>query len=142
MARDPEYSGLRSWLADALWHHGDREASVAEQRKEWETNHTELVEALDRGYADGGPEGALRAVARERASGSSAKLYRPLRTAALFARVGDVDAAFEWLERAYAVRVPQLYVMISGPDYDSLRSEPRFDDLLRRVGLPRVNPRL
>jgi TolB-like protein/Tfp pilus assembly protein PilF len=142
MARDPEYFGLRSWFADALWHHGDREASVAEQRKEWETNHTGLVEALDRGYAEGGPEEALRAVARERASGSTAKLYKPLGTAALFARVGDVDAAFEWLERAYAVRVPQLYVMISGPDFDSLRSDPRFDDLLRRAGLPRVNPRL
>jgi tetratricopeptide (TPR) repeat protein len=136
MTLGPEYSGLSSWLADTLWHLGDREASLAEYRKEWERNRPELITALDRGYAEGGPEGALRAVARERTSGSSAESSGLLATARLFARVGDVDAAFEWLERAYAARIPQLFVKTAGPDYDSLRFDPRFHDLRRRAGLP------
>ncbi|MFQ5527053.1 MAG: protein kinase [Thermoanaerobaculia bacterium] len=141
LALGSEYSRVRSWLADALWHDGDREASLAEYRKLWAPDRPELIEALDRGYADAGPEGALREVARQRASGSNVESYDLLGTAGLLARVGDVDAAFELLERAYAGRMPLLFVMIRGPDYDSLRSDPRFDDLLQWAGLPRAKPR-
>lgn len=54
------------------------------------------------------------------------------------ARAGKRDEAFAWLEKAYQGRVSYLTNVNVDPALESLHSDPRFDDLLRRVGLPRV----
>ncbi len=54
----------------------------------------------------------------------------------LRARLGETDAAFAWLESAYEVRWTQLPLIRIEPDFASLHSDPRFNDLLRRMGLP------
>jgi hypothetical protein len=46
------------------------------------------------------------------------------------------DKAFEWLERAYAQRDSRLVLHQPDPLFDFLRSDPRFQNLLRRMGLP------
>jgi hypothetical protein len=51
-------------------------------------------------------------------------------------RAGENDRALDWLERGYQARDPNLPYISSNPNYDSLRSHPRFKDLLRRMGLP------
>ncbi len=56
--------------------------------------------------------------------------------ASIYAALGDADAAFEWLENAYERRVPALTWIRVDPIFDPLRSDPRFDDLLRRIGFP------
>jgi hypothetical protein len=48
---------------------------------------------------------------------------------------GDNDRAMEWLEKGYGVREAQMPYMCF-PVYDSIRSDPRFQSLLRRMGLP------
>jgi uncharacterized protein YqfA (UPF0365 family) len=48
---------------------------------------------------------------------------------------GDIDRAIEWLERAYEAHEPQMPYM-RFPIYDSIRSDPRFQALLRRMNLP------
>jgi hypothetical protein len=60
----------------------------------------------------------------------------PRSMAFLYAAVGDRDHAFEWLERAYRERDPGIIIMKVEIMFDSLRPDPRFTDLLRRVGLP------
>lgn len=56
--------------------------------------------------------------------------------AIIYAQLGERDKAFEFLEKAYSGRsAPLLWVKVS-PEFDSLRSDPRFADLVRRVGLP------
>ena len=47
---------------------------------------------------------------------------------------GDLDRAFEWLERACDERSPGIIAFKLDPSYDVLRGDPRFDRLLRRVG--------
>ena len=56
--------------------------------------------------------------------------------ALVYAGLGEKDEAFQWLEKAYAVRDKGLTYLKIDPPLDPLRSDPRFQDLLRRVGLP------
>jgi uncharacterized protein HemY len=55
--------------------------------------------------------------------------------AELFARVGKKDKAFEWLEKAYEQRDMSLIYLKVFPPWESLRSDPRFTNLLQRLGL-------
>ena len=48
---------------------------------------------------------------------------------------GEVERSFEWLERAYEQRDPRLPLVNVG-SFSQLSSDPRFADLLRRIGLP------
>ncbi|HTQ60899.1 MAG TPA: tetratricopeptide repeat protein [Candidatus Solibacter sp.] len=53
-----------------------------------------------------------------------------------YAGLGNKDQAMRWLERAYLVRDPKITVIGIEPAFDILRSDPRFRDLTRRIGLP------
>jgi hypothetical protein len=55
--------------------------------------------------------------------------------AIVYSGLGETDRAFEWLNKAYADRDPRL-VMNRLRDLESLRSDPRFAELKRKVGLP------
>ncbi len=48
----------------------------------------------------------------------------------------DQHEAFAWLERGYRERDPLMTVLDLHPFFDPLRSDPRFQDLLRRIGFP------
>ncbi len=50
--------------------------------------------------------------------------------------IGETEEALTWLERAYEEREPLLIGAKTDPLLDPLRSDPRFDDLLRRIGFP------
>ena len=56
--------------------------------------------------------------------------------ASLYARLGRIDEALEWLEKAYEARSGAMVWITMYLEMDSLRSDPRFLDLVRRVGLP------
>jgi len=49
--------------------------------------------------------------------------------------LGERDKALEWLEKAYATHSDEMVSLKVNPGYDTLRGEPRFQELLRRVGL-------
>jgi tetratricopeptide (TPR) repeat protein len=56
--------------------------------------------------------------------------------AAVYASLGEADSAFTWLERGYTARVPHMADLRVVQHFRSLRGDPRYDELLRRVGLP------
>ena len=56
--------------------------------------------------------------------------------AGLLAQAGERDRALHWLERGYSERSWDLGWLAIAPDYDSLRGDPRFESLLKRIGLP------
>ena len=60
----------------------------------------------------------------------------PAELAGLYALLGDKEGAIALLEKAYAAHDLQLQYLNIATQYDSLRSDPRFKNLLRRVGLP------
>ena len=60
----------------------------------------------------------------------------PSAVAAGYAMINDKERAFEWLEKAFAERDPDLSWLKTERSFDNIKSDPRFQDLLRRVGLP------
>ena len=92
---------------------------------------TGAVRALDAGYAQGGYPAALRSVAELFvARGDGAKLWQ---IATLYTRAGDGQKALEYLEKACAVRDPNLPYITVDPLFDALRNEPRFQALIDTV---------
>ena len=55
--------------------------------------------------------------------------------AVLYAKVGNKDKAFECLEKSYQRRESWMSLLKVEPGLDSLRDDPRFDELIKRVGL-------
>jgi hypothetical protein len=55
--------------------------------------------------------------------------------AAIQVRLGQVDAAFQSLEKAYTKHEAELIYLKVQPEWDGVRSDPRFQSLLRRIGL-------
>ncbi len=56
--------------------------------------------------------------------------------ATLHGALGESNEAFVWLEKAYQERDPQLTYLKAGRRFEPLRGDPRFGQLVRRVGLP------
>jgi len=70
-------------------------------------------------------------------SGELRQRYLPRTSiAATYALLGEKDKAFDWLEKAYQNHDQDCIYLKSDPIFDPLRSDPRFPNLLRRIGLP------
>ena len=99
-------------------------------------NDRNVEEAFDRGYAEGGYSGAMRRAAEALAAHFRKSYANPTDIAQLYLEAGEKAQALEWLEKGVEVRDPNMpYLGI--PYYDRLRSDPRFQALLRRMNLPK-----
>lgn len=90
--------------------------------------------AIEVAYQHHGYKGLLRQFIVV-SQNSARKEYAPVAVAESYAVLGDRDEAFAWLKKAYEVRSNLLFLKVD-PAFDSIRSDPRFADLLRRMGLP------
>jgi hypothetical protein len=72
----------------------------------------------------------------ERGSNSKNKgLDDPYGVAEVYAKLGDKDKAFLWLDKTYAEQLPMSFLMVD-LDLDNLRSDSRYTDLVHRIGFP------
>jgi eukaryotic-like serine/threonine-protein kinase len=86
-------------------------------------------------YESGGIKGTDRwDIARH--SDPSKAGYNPWGVGLDYADLGDKNDAFLWLEKAYQQHAGNLMLLKVVPDFDSLRSDPRYADLVRRIGFP------
>jgi len=60
----------------------------------------------------------------------------PCALAESYARGGEINLAFEWLEECYEKHGLMMTFLKYQSNFDSLHSDPRWNDLLRRVGFP------
>jgi TolB-like protein/DNA-binding winged helix-turn-helix (wHTH) protein/Tfp pilus assembly protein PilF len=134
----PNNPGGYDWLANNLVAKGLYDEAI-EARQKWMTLRRERAEdiaALGRAYEVGGIRGVWR-WELERAKERSARAeVSPEYFANRYARLGEKDKAFEWLEKGYQQRDHEMAFVRGHPAYDKLRSDPRFQDLLRRMNLP------
>ena len=133
---DPDYP-VNRLLSRVYWQKGLFEEALDEYRKTLvRRNDSGLLEALETGNADSGPQGAMRAVAQELVARSKQGYIDSFRIATAFAQAGEVDLAFEWLD--YAIdqgSLEMVYVHVR-PEFDTLRFDTRYESLMRRLGLP------
>jgi serine/threonine protein kinase/tetratricopeptide (TPR) repeat protein len=113
-----------------------REA-VAEFRKAFELSggDTNELAALGHAYAISGQESEARKILEQLKERSQQTYVQPTWVAVIRIGLGEKDQAFDWLQRAYQDRAAWMIYLKVDPLFDPVRSDPRFIDLLRRVGL-------
>jgi serine/threonine-protein kinase len=93
----------------------------------------ERIAALQQAFGSGGMQGYRRA---EIAAMEAIEGFFPVELACAYALLGDRDGAIRWLEKAIRNRSQRLPWTAADPAFDSLRQDPRFRDILRRLGRP------
>jgi TolB-like protein/Flp pilus assembly protein TadD len=91
---------------------------------------------LAQAYAAQGRSAEARKLLEELEELSKQRYVPAHRTALVYAALGEKDQAFLWLEKDYQIRDAELVWINVDPGYDNLRSDPRFQDLLRRMNFP------
>ena len=91
--------------------------------------------ALGRVHAIIGNQAEAREILAEvEQESKSRNLSRAAYCATMHALLGEPDQAFDWLNRAFAEREPTLVYLNQFPDFQCMHDDPRFQDLLRRIG--------
>lgn len=136
---DPGFALIYSNLAEIFLDEGRFEEALAAlealSRLDPGIYPPEMLEALRAGYAAGGERGLWEAILEELASRIDHSIYSRLDMARACAHLGRPDETFEHLERLVAERNPMAPQLAWDPGLASLRSDPRFEDLKRKLGL-------
>ena len=97
---------------------------------------TERVQALQDAYRASGIRGYWRKRLEHLKEAAKRKHVSPATFASFYARLGEKDQALAWLEKAYQQRDSRLASLKARRVWDPLRSDPRFQDLVRRMNFP------
>jgi tetratricopeptide (TPR) repeat protein len=137
---NPTFAGAHDCLANAYW--GKKMyPQVIEEWKAYgnltgERSDSEYSAALEQGFRSGGWKGALsksvETMKAQRKTGDSSAYN----IADAYADLGDKEQAFQWLNTAFQEHDIGLMGLKTDFVLDPLRSEPRFAELVRKVGLP------
>ncbi|MGA8305104.1 MAG: tetratricopeptide repeat protein, partial [Candidatus Acidiferrales bacterium] len=104
---------------------------------ELEKDNGEIWSGLGHAYAISGKRAEAQKVLDHLKELSAHNYVAPYNVAVVYVGLGEKDQAFAWLNRAYADRSYYMAVYLTtDARLDSIRHDPRFADLLRRVGLP------
>ncbi len=141
---DPDLPGPHLGLSNIYSRTGKESEAMLELQKGLALQGAdELAAALPRVYASSGFHAAKEFAVREQlkilTDASTRGYISPVAFATNYALLNDKDKAFEWLEKAFEEHTPGLLDLDLDPDYDNLRSDPRFRDLARRMNLPQAS---
>ncbi len=133
---DESFYPAHYWLGEAYVLKGSYAEGIAEYQKARSLNDDPLVIGLlGHAYAlSGRRDEALRAL--DELNNLAQRRYVSAYTFALvYAGLNDRDQAFRWLEKSFRDRSSEIAYFKVDPLLDNLRADPRFADLVRRVGL-------
>ncbi len=111
--------------------------AIAEARKAKELSGVNTLPIAFEGYAlaKSGKQPKARAVLTELLQLSTKRYTSPYSIALIYNGLDERDKTLTWLERGYTERDPKMVFLKVEPKWNNLRDDPRFQDLLRRVGL-------
>jgi serine/threonine-protein kinase len=141
---DPNFAWAHLHLSNNYREMGRYEEAFAESQKYFmlsgglyrEDGRKRINFTLATAYAAAGRKGEARKILDEMDESVKRGEYNtPLPRAIIYCALGDKEQAFAWLEKAYADRVPGMVELNVNPWWDIVRDDPRFEDLVKRVGL-------
>jgi TolB-like protein/Tfp pilus assembly protein PilF len=139
---DPNYWFHHSYLGRAYEQKGMMPEAIAEFKLAFalDNQQSENWAGLAHAYAVSGRKDEAQKMLNDLTRKASEKNYvSPYSVAVIYAGLEDKDKSFLWLERAYSERSYYLPVYLTtDARLDWLHSDPRFKDLVRRIGLPEL----
>ncbi len=121
-------------LGWSAWHQGRAEEAVAALEKALSHSREALsLSYLGHVYGRIGRTEEARRLLQELDRLRTRGQAPPIAFVVIYAGLGDVDEAFDWLETAYRLRDGYLFWLPGAPGLDPLHSDPRFADLVHRV---------
>jgi serine/threonine protein kinase len=137
---NPTFAQSHRCLVDAYWGKGMYPQVVEEYKLfsqlDGNPKEVEYAAALDQGFRAGGWKGALTKGIEVRMAQRKAGYWPAYDIADLYAGLGEKGEVFRWLNAAYEERDYQMEGLRTDFRLDPVRSDRRFDELLRKVGLP------
>jgi serine/threonine-protein kinase len=134
---EPDFTLAHRRLGQAY----EQKLMYTEARREFEkcatlsADDTETMAALGHLYAIAGEQERARQVMDDLIASSKKRYIPSYLIAIILMGLGDIDATFEWLEKAYDEQYGFLAYLGVGPIFDPIRRDPRYRELARRVGL-------
>ncbi len=136
---DPSFANAHLLLATAYHIEGRAEESLDEYLKAMALNGESAarVAAYRKAYREKG----LRGIYQKELDGLLTKRGAtgrcpPISVAWFYTLLGDKEEAFKWLEIACTEHAAEIVIAKTSAEFDPLRSDPRFSQLMRRIGLP------
>jgi TolB-like protein len=139
-AENPTFAQAHTCLARAYWAKGMYPQVVEEFKILGELDGNpkdiEFAAALEQGFHSGGWKGALSKGIEVRQAQRKTSYWSAYDIATLYAGLGEKDEVFGWLNAAYEERDYQMEGLTTDVSLDPVHSDPRFAELVRKVGLP------
>src|ERR1700722_15328676 len=134
---DPNFALAHNHLAEAYLQKHMYDEAVAEMQKAVQLpgGSPTCIANLARAYVAAGKRSEAEKLLSDLKKRSNSIYSHGSEIAVIYAALGDTDQAMNWLEKGYQERFNPGVLL--RPGFDSLRSDPRFQDLERRIGLPR-----
>ena len=135
--RDPTFARAYLNLGEILLEQGKAEEAIRAYKNIKELSQDPLADmALGHAYAVAGQRAEAEKIVADLEERVRRKEVSSFLPAVVYAGLNDKDKAFYWLERAYQERSNWLTLIKVGRRLKSLRGDPRFEDLIKRVGFP------
>ena len=138
---DKNFVSAHRYLANAYLEKGMFKEAIGELQTAWALGGNvsladQRAKTLTEAFVNGGPQGfwsrQLDLLKEDEKKGS----VSPYSIASVYARLGDKEQTLNWLEKAYQQHDAYVVYLKIDPQFDSLRSDRRVADLMRRIGLP------
>ena len=143
LALDPSFAFAHYALGDACTQRGDYPRALAEYEQGVRLGGRSVNHIAVLGYAQaraGNPD-AARALLAELDQRAADSYVSSMWRALVHLGLRNLEEVFRWLDRAFEERDGSLILVTSAIEFDPVRGDPRFQALLRRMGLGHLTPR-
>jgi TolB-like protein/DNA-binding winged helix-turn-helix (wHTH) protein/Tfp pilus assembly protein PilF len=131
---DPGFTGAYLFVARGYELQGKWSEAITAYEQARDTYGAQYLAGVAHAWAASGNRRQAEAALAKLKEFSKRNYVSPLMFAEYYAALGDRDGAFEWLERGYRQRAPGMIELEVSYVWDTLRTDPRFHSLERRVG--------
>jgi TolB-like protein/DNA-binding winged helix-turn-helix (wHTH) protein/Tfp pilus assembly protein PilF len=140
---DPTFTLAYISLADAQMDERNYRAAIADIQKGLATNdrNTWLLSRLGVAYALAGDRNQSEVILQGLIKDVKDRSDLAFNIAQIYAVLGENDRTFAWLEKAYQYREGALILLGNRAEFEAVHQDPRYSNLLRRLGLPGATPR-